>query len=209
MSAVRVSHGAVLFSVKNGLAPACKSGKSIVYSKSNMKKGWDIVVEHLVESLVNFFGTTIPAELTIFIVSLFPILELRGGMIAAALLGVPFGRAFLICFVGNMLPIPFILWLIRPVFNWLKGRKHLKRLADWMERKVEKNREKVLRYEVLGLLLFVAIPLPGTGGWTGSLVAALLDMPMKKTLPVITLGVLIAGIIMSIITYGLPALLTL
>lgn len=167
------------------------------------------MAESIAKSLVNFFGGTIPAELTIFLISLLPILELRGGMIAAALLGVPFGRAFLICLVGNLLPLPFILWLIRPVFHWLKGTRCLKWLADWMEKKVEKNREKVLRYETLGLLAFVAIPLPGTGGWTGSLVAALLEMPIKRSLPVICLGVLIAGGIMSAITYGLPALLTL
>ena len=93
------------------------------------------MAERLAEALVNFFGSTIPAELTIFMVSLMPILELRGGMIAAALLGVPFGRAFLICLLGNLLPIPFILWLIRPFFNWLKTTKHLKKLADWLESK--------------------------------------------------------------------------
>ncbi len=165
------------------------------------------MAESMATWLVNFFGNTIPAELTIFVISLLPILELRGGMIAAALLGVPFGKAFLICLVGNLLPIPFILWLIRPFFNWLKTTRHLKKVADWLERKTEKNKEKVLKYEVLGLLLFVAIPLPGTGGWTGALVAAMLDMPMKKSLPTIVLGVLIAGFIMSAITYGLPALL--
>ena len=165
------------------------------------------MAESIAQALVSFFGNTIPAELTIFIISLFPILELRGGMIAAALLGVDFTRAFLICLVGNVLPIPFILWLIRPFFNWLKTTRHLKKLADWLERKTEKNKEKVLKYEVLGLLLFVAIPLPGTGGWTGALVAAMLDMPMKKSLPTILLGVLIAGFIMSAITYGLPALI--
>ena len=165
--------------------------------------------ESIATWLVNFFGNTIPAELTIFAISLLPILELRGGMIAAALLGVPFGKAFLICLVGNLLPIPFILWLIRPFFNWLKTTRHLKKLADWLESKTEKNKEKVLKYEVLGLLLFVAIPLPGTGGWTGALVAAMLDMPMKKSFPIIVLGVLIAGFIMSVITYGLPALLAL
>lgn len=166
------------------------------------------MAERLAEAFVNFFGNTIPGELTIFLISLLPILELRGGMIAAALLGVPFGRAFLICLVGNLLPIPFILWLIRPFFNWLRTTKHFKKLADWLERKTEKNKEKVLKYEVLGLLLFVAIPLPGTGGWTGALVAAMLDMPMKKSLPIICLGVLIAGIIMAAVTYGLPALFT-
>lgn len=165
------------------------------------------MAERLAEALVAFFGNTIPAELTIFLISLLPILELRGGMIAAALLGVNFTKAFLICLVGNLLPIPFILWLIRPFFNWLKGTKHLKKVADWLERKTEKNKEKVLKYEVFGLLLFVAIPLPGTGGWTGALVAAMLDMPIKKSLPTIAAGVLIAGFIMSAITYGLPALL--
>lgn len=165
------------------------------------------MAESIAQALVSFFGDTIPAELTIFLISLLPILELRGGMIAAALLGVNFTKAFLVCLVGNLLPIPFILWLIRPFFNWLKTTRHLKKVADWLERKTEKNKEKVLKYEVLGLLLFVAIPLPGTGGWTGALVAAMLDMPMKKSLPIIALGVLIAGFIMSAITYGLPALL--
>ena len=75
-----------------------------------------------------------------------------------------------------------------------------------MERKSEKNKSKVTKYEMLGLLLFVAIPLPGTGAWTGALVAAMLDMRMKKSLPVIALGVLIAGVIMSLLSYGLPAL---
>lgn len=163
--------------------------------------------ESIAQALVAFFGNTIPAELTIFLISLLPILELRGGMIAAALLGVNFTKAFLICLVGNLLPIPFILWLIRPFFNWLKGTRHLKKVADWLENKTEKNKEKVLKYEVFGLLLFVAIPLPGTGGWTGALVAAMLDMPIKKSLPTIVVGVLIAGFIMSAITYGLPALL--
>ena len=167
------------------------------------------MAEQLAGALVEFFGNTIPAELTIFLISLLPILELRGGMIAAALLGVPFGRAFLICLIGNLLPLPFILWLIRPFFNWLKGRPKLKKVADFLERKTEKNKDKVLKYEIFGLLLFVAIPLPGTGGWTGSLVAAMLDMPIKKSLPTVAVGVLIAGFIMAAVTYGLPALFTL
>lgn len=167
------------------------------------------MAERLAQTLVEFFGNTIPAELTIFLISLLPILELRGGMIAAALLSVPFGRAFWICLAGNLLPLPFILLLIRPFFNWLRRTRHLKKLADWLERKTEKNKSKVLRYETLGLLLFVAIPLPGTGGWTGSLVAAMLDMPLKKSLPTVCVGVLVAGAIMAVVTYGLPALFAL
>ncbi len=165
------------------------------------------MAENLANTLVEFFGTTIPAELTVFLISLLPLLELRGGLIAASLLQVPFVPAFLICLAANLLPIPFILFFIRPFFNWLKTTKHLRPLADWMERKVEKNREKVLRYEVMGLFLFVAIPLPGTGAWTGALLAAMLDMRVRRAFPTIAVGVLTAGVIMSIISYVIPALL--
>lgn len=165
------------------------------------------MAESLAQSLVEFFGTTIPAEVTIFIVSLLPILELRGGLIAASLLGVPFLEAFFLCFVANLLPIPLILLFIRPFFNWLKKTRCLRPLADWMERKTEKNKSKVLKYEMLGLFLFVAIPLPGTGAWTGALVAAMMNMRMKKAFPIIAAGVLTAGVIMSLITYAIPAML--
>ncbi|MCI9415061.1 MAG: small multi-drug export protein [Clostridiales bacterium] len=164
------------------------------------------MTDSLVQNLTNWMGGAIPAELIVFIVSLFPILELRGGLIAASLLNVPLGPAFLICYVANMLPIPFILLFIRKIINYLKTTRLLHGFAEWLERKSEKNKSKVTKYEMLGLLLFVAIPLPGTGAWTGALVAAMLDMRMKKSLPVIALGVLIAGVIMSLLSYGLPAL---
>ena len=164
------------------------------------------MTDSLVQNLTNWMGGAIPAELIVFIVSLFPILELRGGLIAASLLNVPLGPAFLICSVANMLPIPFILLFIRKIINYLKTTRLLHGFAEWLERKSEKNKSKVTKYEMLGLLLFVAIPLPGTGAWTGALVAAMLDMRMKKSLPVIALGVLIAGVIMSLLSYGLPAL---
>ena len=150
----------------------------------------------------------IPGELIAFLISLLPILELRGGLIAASLLHVPLGPAFLICYIGNILPIPFILLFIRRIINYLKKTRMLHGFAGWLERKSEKNKDKVTKYKMLGLLLFVAVPLPGTGAWTGALVAAMLDMPLKKSLPVIVLGVLIAGVIMSVITYGLAALLS-
>lgn len=164
------------------------------------------MTDSLVQNLTNWMGGAIPAELIVFIVSLFPILELRGGLIAASLLNVPLGPAFLICYVANMMPIPFILLFIRKIINYLKTTRLLHGFAEWLERKSEKNKSKVTKYEMLGLLLFVAIPLPGTGAWTGALVAAMLDMRMKKSLPVIALGVLIAGVIMSLLSYGLPAL---
>ncbi|MCR5041425.1 MAG: small multi-drug export protein [Clostridia bacterium] len=146
----------------------------------------------------------LPPELVCFIVSLFPILELRGGLIAASLLNVNFIKAFIICYVGNMLPIPFILLLIKKIFAWMKKFKGLDRIAEKLEARGVKNRDKVLKYETWGLLAFVAIPLPGTGGWTGALISAMLDLDIKKSLGVIAIGVLIAGIIMSLITYGIP-----
>lgn len=161
------------------------------------------MVETAVNELVAFLQNKIPEELVAFIISLFPILECRGGMIAARLMEIPFIKAFLICFVGNMLPIPFIILFIRKIFDFLRRFSFFARIIERLEKKTERNKEKVLKYEAWGLLLFVAIPLPGTGGWTGALMAALLDIRMKKSLPIIALGVLIAGFIMSALTYGL------
>lgn len=161
------------------------------------------MAETLATFLVELFKDKIPAELTIFVVSLMPVLELRGGMIAARLLGVGFLKAFMICFVGNMLPIPFILLFIQKIFELLRKFKFFERIIVKLEAKTERNKEKVLRYKSWGLLVFVAIPLPGTGGWTGALMAALLGVEFKRSLPIITLGVFIAGVIMSLITYGI------
>ena len=161
------------------------------------------MAETLATFLVELFKDKIPAELTIFVVSLMPVLELRGGMIAARLLGGGFLKAFMICFVGNMLPIPFILLFIQKIFELLRNFKFFERIIVKLEAKTERNKEKVLRYKSWGLLVFVAIPLPGTGGWTGALMAALLGVEFKRSLPIITLGVFIAGVIMSLITYGI------
>lgn len=164
------------------------------------------MAESIAQSLVEFFGDKIPGELTIFIISLLPILELRGGMIAAVLLNIPLWKAFLICYIGNLLPIPFILLFIKKIFEWLRRFRIFARFIERMEAKSEKNRDKILRYKQWGLLLFVAIPLPGTGGWTGALMASLLEIDIKKSMPIIAVGVLIAGIIMTILTYGTKAI---
>lgn len=161
------------------------------------------MLEQIVEQILNFFTDKMPSGLTAFIISLLPVLEIRGGMIAARLLELPFWKAFFICYAGNMLPIPFIILFIRKIFEFLRRFKFFGKIVDKLEKKTEKNKEKVLRYEAWGLLMFVAIPLPGTGGWTGALMAALLDIRLKKSLPIIALGVLIAGFIMSGLTYGL------
>lgn len=161
------------------------------------------MLEQFVTVILEFFTDKMPAGLTAFIISLMPILEIRGGMIAARLLEMPFWKAFLICYVGNMIPIPFIILFIRKIFEFLRRFSFFRRIIEKLERKTEKNKKKVLKYEAWGLLLFVAIPLPGTGGWTGALMAALLDIRLRKSLPIISIGVLIAGFIMSGLTYGI------
>ena len=161
------------------------------------------MAETLANFFVELFREKIPPELTIFIISLMPILELRGGMIAARILDVNFYEAFAICYVGNMLPIPFILLFIKKIFEWLRRFKFFEKIIVRLEDKTERNKQKVLRYKSWGLLVFVAVPLPGTGGWTGALMAALLGIEFKRSLPIIALGVFIAGLIMSLLTYGI------
>ena len=133
-----------------------------------------------------------------------PILELRGGLIAAKLMGIEFFRAFIICFIGNLLPIPFILLFIRKIFGWLKRFKRTERIIEKLEARSIRKADKVKKYRLFGLFLFVAIPLPGTGAWTGALVADLFDIRIRHSFPTIALGVLAAGIIMSILTYAIP-----
>ena len=159
---------------------------------------------------IRSFG--IPDYLVIFIISLFPILELRGGLIAAAVLKLKLIPSFIVCFVGNILPIPFILLFIKKIFKWMKNWKPTYKLAVYFEKKGEKNAKEAESKSFFGklifLFLFVAIPLPGTGGWTGALVASFMNLKLKHSIPVILVGVLTAGFIMSIICYALPELAT-
>ncbi len=161
------------------------------------------MAETLAQTLVELFQDKIPPELTAFLISLLPILECRGGMIAARLLQIPFLKAFIICYLGNMVPIPFIILFIKKIFEFLRRFSFFEKIITRLEAKTERNKDKVLRYKSWGLLLFVAIPLPGTGGWSGALMAALLDIDVKRSLPIIALGVFIAGLIMSMLTYGI------
>lgn len=160
------------------------------------------MAETLANYIVDLLQNKIPGELIAFIVSLLPILELRGGLIAANLLGVKLIPAFIICFIGNMLPIPFILLFIEKIFDWLRDKKGLGAVVRYCEKKADKNKDKIEKYGLWGLLILVAIPLPGTGAWTGALVAALMRLDIKKSLPVIAAGVIIAGVIVSLIMYG-------
>lgn len=163
------------------------------------------------EQIANFFvsrlDNILPPELIIFFISLLPVLELRGGLIAAKLLDVNFFKAFAICYIGNMIPIPFILVFIRTIFNRLKKLRLWKDKIEKLEKRSLKKAEKVKKVSDWGLLTFVAFPIPGTGGWTGALIAALLDMRIKRSIPIIAVGVFIAGVIMSVLSYGLMGLI--
>lgn len=161
------------------------------------------MAQQIAEYFVNIFDGKIAGEWIAFIISLFPVLELRGGMIAAKIMAIPFLKAFGFCFVGNMLPVPFILIFIRKIFALLKKNKKIEHAINKLEARSLRKAEKVKKYRLFGLFLLVAIPIPGTGAWTGALVADLLDIRMKHSLPVIALGVLTAGLIMSALTYGL------
>ncbi len=150
------------------------------------------------EAIISFFqGFNIPSELLVFLVSMFPIVELRGAIPLGFVLGMNPWIIYILSVLGNILPVPFILLLIRPILNYLLHTKLFRRFGEWLENKAMKHSEKVTKYEMWGLFLFVAIPLPGTGAWTGALIAALLNMRMKKALPSIILGVMAAGIIMT------------
>ena len=140
--------------------------------------------------------------LYVFLCSMVPILELRGAIPLGVGLDLPFYINYVICVIGNMIPVPFILLFIRNILHWMQKIPKLNKIAAWIENKAEKNKAKVLRYATFGLYVFVALPLPGTGAWPGALVAAMLDMRMKKALPAIFLGVMTAGVIMSLASYG-------
>ena len=158
----------------------------------------------MVESFLAWWMAHVPVspKLSVFLVSMIPLIEERGGLILARMLGIPMWEAVFWCVLGNIVPIPFILLLIEKVIHWMADH-HLSGVAEWLIRKAEKNKPKIDRYGFLGLMLFVGIPLPGTGAWTGSLVAALFDMDLKKASISILLGIFLAAVIMTVFSYGL------
>ncbi len=136
-----------------------------------------------------------------------PVIELRGGIPAGVAAGLPVFWAALVALAGNMLPVPFVLLFFRKVILWMEKKSaFLNKLAGKMKRKVDANKDKVLKYEFWGLVLLVAIPLPGTGAYTGAMVAAMVDMQLKRAVPAILIGVIIAAIIVSFATAGVVAI---
>ena len=136
------------------------------------------------------------------VTAMMPILEIRGAIPVGVASGLDPWLAFAVGFVGNMLPIPILRLLTRKIIEWLKKHNMLVKLTAWLENKGSKGAQKVQKYSFWGLFILVAIPLPGTGAWTGALVASLLDMRLKRALPAIAMGVAVAGLIVLLVTYG-------
>lgn len=162
------------------------------------------MTETLVQNIIDLLSGSFGKEAIVFIISMIPILELRGAfLVAGPLLGVPVSTAIPLCIIGNIIPVPFILLLITPIFNWMKGTKKLKPLVDKLEARAMSKSDQIEKYEFWGLAIFVGIPLPGTGAWTGALIAALLGIKFRKAFPAIVLGICIATVIMWFISYVL------
>ncbi len=142
-------------------------------------------------------------ELVVFLISMLPVLELRGGLLAASWLGIPLWHAAALCICGCFLPVPFILLLIRRILEGMKRIAWTKKLAGHLENHALAQSDEIRRYEFWGLLLFVGVPLPGTGAWTGSLIAALLGIRFSKALLAIFIGILISAAMMSGLAYGI------
>ena len=159
-------------------------------------------MEVLVQWFTDNLSQHISREMVIFIISMIPILELRGGLLAASLLKVSAAKAIPICIVGNIIPIPFILLFIKQIFKLLKKTKVFHNLIVKMEKRAMGKSDQIKKYEFWGLVLFVGIPLPGTGAWTGSLIASLLDVDIKKSSLAIFCGIIMATVIMYVVSYG-------
>ena len=158
--------------------------------------------------LMQWLTDTMAGEFTLtMLVSMIPVVELRGGIPFGVAAGLPVWAAFIAAVIGNLIPVPFIIVYIRRIFQWLRERiPRLNRMVDALERKAHLKGKRVTKYKYLGLMLFVAVPLPGTGAWTGSLAAAFLDMPLRKAIPSVVAGVLAAGLAISLLTSGVVSL---
>lgn len=136
-----------------------------------------------------------------------PVVELRGAIPAGVAAGLPLVTAAIVSIIGNLVPVPFVLIFIRKIFRWMEQKSEfLGKIAKKLKDKADRKKDSVLKYEFWGLVALVAIPFPGTGAWTGAMVAAMLDMQLKRAIPAIVLGVLIAGLIVSLATAGVVAI---
>ncbi len=162
----------------------------------------------MVEAIQNFFLQTVGRELCVFFCSMIPIIELRGAIPLGAALGLPWWQSYLLSVAGNMLPVPIILLFVKAVLDFMLRCKVklFNKVASWVYAKAEKNRARIEKYSFWGVAIFVGIPLPMTGAWTGSLVAAFINMKFWRAFFSALIGVLTAGVIMTLISYGVVAI---
>ena len=158
--------------------------------------------------LMQWLTDTMGGKFTLTVlVSMLPVVELRGGIPFGVSVGLPVWAAFIAAVIGNLIPVPFIIVYNRRVLQWMREKlPRLNSLVDALERKAHLKGRKVTKYKYLGLIILVAIPLPGTGAWTGSLAAAFLDMPLRRAIPSVIAGVLIAGLVIGLLTHGFVSL---
>ena len=155
---------------------------------------------------MSFFNSFFGKILLTLLLSMTPVIELRGAIPYGIGFGLDFWLVITAAIIGNLIPVPFIIIFIKKIFAWMrKMSKKLDALVARLEKRAEGKSEVVQKYAFWGLFVLVAIPLPGTGAWTGALVAAMLDMPLKKAFPAILLGVLGAAVIVTFVTYGVKA----
>ena len=157
----------------------------------------------MVEAIESFFLETVGRELCVFFCSMLPIIECRGAVPLGFVLGLPWWQTALLSLAGNLLPVPFILLFIRAILKWMRNSsvKFFSKIAGWLDRKVEKHKGTIEKYSYLGVMIFVALPLPGTGAWTGSLIASVLGLDPKRSFLAAVCGVMIATAIMTILMY--------
>lgn len=141
--------------------------------------------------------------LVVFGISMVPVIELRGAIPIAIAYDIPWQIAYILCVVGNLFPVPFIIAYMKPLFGFIRRSRLFVKVIDWLENRTMKKAETVLKYSGIALFIFVAIPAPGTGAWTGAMIAAILGMRMKYSLPWIALGVAVAGMIVTLLSYHL------
>ncbi|MEE0969841.1 MAG: small multi-drug export protein [Clostridia bacterium] len=163
----------------------------------------------MIEAIETFLFKTLGKELCVFICSMIPVIELRGAIPLGTSFGMGMLETYVISVIGNILPVPIILLFVKAVLDFMKKVKGLSRIALWVEAKADKHKGQIEKYAYIGLFIFVAIPLPGTGAWTGALIAALMKMKFWKSFLFVALGVLCAGIIMTLGSTAIAAIIRL
>ena len=161
----------------------------------------------MIEAIERFFLETVGRELCVFFCSMLPIIECRGAIPVGWGLGLPWWQTALFSIAGNLLPVPFILLFIRAILGWMRESrvKLFANTAAWLDRKIEKHKGTIEKYSYWGVLIFVGLPIPGTGAWTGSLIASVLGLEPKKSFLAAFGGVAMATAIMTVVSYGLKA----